>query len=221
MADATESLQAGTITRLETQQHDDERVSVFIDDAFAFGVHQDIVLKHGLHVGQALSRDEQRSLIAEDQLVGAKQRAMDYLAHKPRTETEVRRKLRREDYHRDVIDDTITRLHELGYLDDESYARDYVRGRFQSKGYGPVRVKMELKERGVDRHVADRVVSAYYEEADTLEVARQKARKRWGRLDDEEDPRRRKQKLYRYLKRRGYTYDTIRQVVDEVATQKR
>jgi regulatory protein len=207
---------AGTITALETQTHDADRTSVFLDGDFAFGVHQDLVVKHGLRVGKTLTPEERRTIEQDEQYVQAKQRALDYLAHKPRTEEEVRRKLRQEDVAASVIEDVVARLYELSYLDDEAYAADYVRNRFASKKYGPVRIRRELVERGIDRHVADRAVADLFEDEDPVAAAREHAEKRWRRLADEDDPRRRKQKLYRYLRRRGFTSDTIYPLLDEL-----
>lgn len=210
-------LQAGEITQLTEQTHDSDRISVFIDEEFAFGVHKDLVLKHSLHTGRVLSVDEQRALIEADQVIKAKQRALNYLAHKPRTKTEVRRKLRRNDVPAVVIDQVIDRMVELGYLDDQSYAQEYVRRRFASKGYGPIRIRSELKKRGIDRHLAETAIEEEFAEVDVVEAAREAAEKRWARLSGEEDPRKRRDKLYRHLKRRGYTYDTIRIVIEEIA----
>ncbi len=206
----------GTITALETQKNDENRVSVFLDGTFAFGVHQDVVVKHGLRVGQTLTPEEQQEVEHDEQYVQAKQRALNYLAHKPRTETEVRRTLRREEIPSPVIEDVIARLYELEYLDDEAYAKDYVRNRFASKKYGPDRIRRELKERGIERHVAEEAVQALFADKDLMAVAREHAEKRWKRLADEEDPRRRKQKLYRYLRRRGFTSGTISPILDEL-----
>ena len=205
-----------TITALESQTHDADRTSVFLDGEFAFGVHQDLVVKHGLRVGKTLTAEERRTIEQDEQYVQAKQRALDYLAHKPRTEAEVRRKLRREDAPAPVIEDVVARLYELSYLDDEAYATDYVRNRFASKKYGPVRIRRELVERGIDRPVAERAVDDLFEDEDPVAAARAHAEKRWARLSDEDDPRRRKQKLYRYLRRRGFTSDTIYPILDEL-----
>lgn len=206
----------GTITALETQTHDADRASVFVDGEFAFGVHQDLVVKYELRVGQTLTPEEQQEIEREDKYVRAKQRALDYLAHKPRTEEEVRRKLRRQDLPTPVIDDVVARLYELSYLDDEGYAQDYVRNRFSSKKYGPVRIRRELVERGIDRHIAEDAVTDFFSDEDPKAAAREHAEKRWPRLSDEDDPRRRKQKLYRYLRRRGFTSDTITPLLDEL-----
>ena len=206
----------GTITALEQQSNDAGRTSVFLDGEFAFGVHQDLVVKHGLRVGRTLTPEEQQEIEQDDHYVRAKQRALDYLAHKPRTEEEVRRKLRRQDTPKTVVEDVVARLYELSYLDDEAYAEDYVRNRFASKKYGPVRIRRELVERGIDRHTAEEAVDDLFAEKDLTAVAREHAEKRWARLADEDDPRRRKQKLYRYLRRRGFTSATITPLLDEL-----
>lgn len=211
--------QGGEITKLEAQKNNPDRVSVFIDGEFAFGVHQDLVLKHRLRAGRELTPDERQAIVEDDRVAKAKTRALDYLAHKPRTETEVRRKLRQKEYSEPVIESVIERLHELSYLDDAEYAEQYVERRFASKGYGPVRIRQELRKRGIDRHLAETAVDDFFEDESTLAAAREKAQKRWSRIAREDDARKRRDKLYRYLKRRGYTYDTIRVVIDEMEAQ--
>lgn len=205
---------SATITALETQENNANRTSVFLDGEFGFGVHNDLVVKYELHVGRTLHPREREDLEREDQYVRSKQRALDYLAHKPRTEEEVRRKLQKMDVAPPVVDDVIARLFELDYLDDRAYARDYVRNRFASKKYGPDRIRRELVRRGVDRETADAAVSDLFADKDLEGIAREHAEKRWSRLDDGEDIRRRKQKVYRYLKRRGFPSDTIYPVLD-------
>ena len=206
----------GEITRLAVQKNDSDRVSVFLDGSFAFGVHQDLVLKHQLATGRTISPDEHQALVEEDEVMRAKARALDYLAHKARTEEEVRRKLRQKDYARDVIDQVMAYLRDRGYLDDKAYAHEYVRRRFSHKGYGPVRLQMELKKRGIDRHLAETAVDDLFEDKDQFPAARAQAEKKWPRIAREDDPRKRRDKLYRHLKRRGFTYDVIQQVIDEM-----
>ncbi len=206
----------GTITRLESQVNNDDRVSVFLDGEFAFGVHEDLVVKHNLQVGTSLTPEEIREIENDEQYVDAKQAALDYLAYKPRTEQEVRRKLQQRDVPPPIVDDVVARLYELEYLDDEAYAHDYAHNRFSSKKYGPVRIRRELEERGVDRHLAEAAVDKVFAEEDATAAAWTHAEKRWPRLEGEDDPRRRRQKMYRYLRRRGFKSGTIRPILDEL-----
>lgn len=205
-----------TITKMVVQDKNPNRLSVFLDGAFAFGVYQDVVLEFGLHVGQVLSVAEQQRILAADRIRVAKAKALHYLAHRDRTETEVRRKLQRSGFDEATVDAAVARLVELDYLDDAAYARAYVQGRFRNRGYGPVRLRSELMRRGVARRLIDAAVEGLMEEEDPLDAARTHAQKRWTRLARESDPRKRRKKLSDYLLRRGFTYDTVRQVVDEL-----
>jgi regulatory protein len=64
-------------------------------------------------------------------------------------------------------------------------------------------------------------VDELFAEKDVQAVAREHAEKRWARLSDEDDLRRRKQKLYRYLRRRGFTSGTITPLLDELEREAR
>ncbi len=212
----TTAVEERLITRLEVQKRRTDHASVYVNGAFAFGVHQDLVLQYGLHEGRALSTREQQRIERDDEALRAKAAALGYLAHKPRTEGEVPPRLAQRDYGAAAIDEAVARLRELDYVDDAAYAQDYVRARFASKGYGPVRIRRELAERDVAAHLIDRALEEQMDAEKTLEAARGHARKKWKRLRGEDDPRRRQQKLYDYLWRRGFTTDTIRRVMDEL-----
>ena len=208
---------AGTVTRLEVQKNDVNRVSVYLDGDFAFGVHQDLVLRFELRKGRVLTLDEQIAIERADQVMKARAKAFDYLSYKPRTETEVRRRLGQKGFDDAVVDQVIDRLFELNYLDDAAYAVEYARGRFESGGYGPRRVRHDLRRRGVARRHIEDAVAEVFDRDEALDTAREQAHKRLRRLQREEDPRRRRKKLFDFLVRRGFTYETARRVVDEVA----
>ncbi|HMB89633.1 MAG TPA: RecX family transcriptional regulator [Rhodothermales bacterium] len=212
-------LKEGKITRLAQQKRKPERVSVFVNGDFAFGVHMDLVLEHGLYKGLDLDVPTQLEIIAADRTRAANEVALTYLSYKARTEQEVRRKLARKDFDDTVADRTVARLHELGYLDDAAYAHSYVEGRFRNRGYGPQRLRRDLQKRGVAARHIDAALEAMLEEDDVLDAARGHAEKRWPRLAREPDPYKRRQKLTNYLRRRGFAYETIRRVVEEIAQQ--
>jgi regulatory protein len=214
---AARPLQPGTITRLAAQKKHPDRVSVFLDGAFAFGVAQDLVLEYGLARGRHLSVALQKQLIEADQVLRAKALALGYLAGRARTEHEVRQKLQRHAYGPEVADRVVERLHALGYLDDAAYAQAYVRARFRNRGYGPKRLRSDLMRRGVARSHIDAALDEQLDQDDLDAAARAHAEKRWARLAGEPDPRKRKKKLADYLLRRGFSYDTVRRMVDALA----
>ena len=212
-------LRPGAITRLAQQKRDAERVSVFIDGAFAFGLALDLVLRAGLRKGQALTVPDQQALLDDEERFKAKAAALDYIAYQARTQTEVRRKLVRKGFSDTIADEAVARMHELGYLDDEAYARAYARGRLAGRGHGPQRIRTDLRRRGVAPKTIDAVLDDLVEADDLRETALRHGRKRWLRLASEEDERKRRKKLSDFLVRRGYDYDLIREIVETLEAE--
>lgn len=207
----------GTITRLQAQSGDPDRVSVYLDGRFAFGVYRDTVLAFGLRKGRMLDVDEQRRIRAADDVLRAKAKALHYLGQQARSEHEVRTRLRRSGFAEPAIDEAIGRLRELGLVDDTAYAMAYARSRGERSGYGPRRVRYDLMRRGVPAPLVERAVASVFEErTDVTAVAMEQARKRWSRLAGESDPMRRRKKLHDFLLRRGFDHETVRQVLHEL-----
>jgi regulatory protein len=142
---------------------------------------------------------------------------MDYVARRARTTHEVLQKLKEKGFPEPVAENAVARLCELGYLDDEAYARSYAQRRFEAKGYGPQRIRQELRRRGVPDRYAEAALDELLATVDPLDAARRQAEKRWARLAGETDLRKRRKKLSDFLLRRGFSYDVIRQVTDELA----
>ena len=212
-------LRPGAITRLVQQKRDADRVSVFIDDAFAFGLALDLVVRAGLKKGQRLEVDEQQALLDDEERLRARSVALDYIAYQARTEQEVRRKLARKGFAEHVVEEAVARMAELGYLDDAAYARAYARGRLSGRGHGPQRIRNDLRKRGVAPRVIDAALEDLVEQDDLRETALHHGRKRWVRLQREEDPYKRRKKLSDFLMRRGYDFDLIREVVERLETE--
>ncbi|MDX1421144.1 MAG: RecX family transcriptional regulator [Rubricoccaceae bacterium] len=211
-------LRDGTITRVAQQKRDPERVSVFIDDAFAFGLTLDLAVQEGLRRGTRLTVEEQTALLAKEQVHRARAAALDYLSYGAKTTAEVRRKLRGKGYDEAAVEDALAAMEGYGYLDDAAYARAFVRGRFAGRGYGPQRLRADLYKRGVDRALIDAALDELADAEDLGEAARRHGRRRWRTLAREEDLRKRKKKTMDFLVRRGFSYDLAREVTDELAS---
>jgi len=116
-----------------------------------------------------------------------------------------------------VADQVIARLQARGALDDAAYAHAYLTSRLASRGYGPQRLRQELHQRGIGRALVEEAVQQDLTAEDVLAVARAQAAKRWPRLARETDLARRRQKLWAFLRRRGFPATIVQQVLTEVA----
>ena len=215
-----EELVAGTITRIAPQKKDPSRVSVFIDGKFAFGLHQDIMLHEGLHVRMVLSLEDQRRLLDANQYHAARRVTLEYLSYKPRTQSEVRTKLRDKEFAENIIELTISRYVDLGYLDDERYATSFVRDAINVRRQGLYRIARDLGRRGVDPAIVEAITDEV-DQTQLLEAARKAADKRAKRLNRRADKPVivQRKRVTDFLARRGFASDLIRKVVDELTFQ--
>ena len=118
-----------------------------------------------------------------------------------------------------VAEQVIARLQARGALDDAAYAHAYLTSRLASRGYGPQRLRQELHQRGIGRVLVEEAVQQDLAAQDVLAAARAQAAKRWPRLARETDLVKRRQKLWAFLRRRGFPAAIVQQVLTEVAEE--
>lgn len=206
----------GTLTRIEAQVHDPDRVSLFLDEEFAFGIHVDLVLSFGLKKGQLLTLGEQRALLEADQPLRARQKALQFLASKPRTEHEIRERLTQEGITSITQEDVLVWLRERGFVHDEAYAKAYVESRMQSGKLGSRRVADELRQKGVDRGVIEEALREQKETHGDDSSLLALAQRKWDQLHREADTRKRSKKVFDFLVRRGFSFDEAREVLRDI-----
>jgi regulatory protein len=129
------------------------------------------------------------------------------------SEAELRAKLRRKEFPREVIDTTIDRLRLEKWLDDDRYAAAYARTRVR-KGIGRARIKRELINAGVESGAIVRALDV--PDHDERAAAVVSARKRLAILRRRNDVEVIREKLAAYLFRQGYDSTMARDVVREV-----
>jgi regulatory protein len=128
---------------------------------------------------------------------------------------EVRRRLTTAGYRADLVDGAITRLTELGILDDEVFARTWIESRDRARPRGEGAIRDELRLKGVARATVDGALDERRDEHDgaheRLAAERLLARNR-RRLERVADPRQRRQRAYALLARNGFDPETCREV---------
>ncbi|MGH2377163.1 MAG: regulatory protein RecX [Candidatus Limnocylindria bacterium] len=137
--------------------------------------------------------------------------AVRYLGPRPRSVSEIRRHLRSKRFDDATIDQAIDQLRAQRYIDDEAFARYWIdqRDRFRPKGERAI--VSELLQKGVARDVIEVVVGDREPDSEVTR-AREAIRRpitRWLTLSEVD----RKRKIHQYLAQRGFSYDTIDEVI--------
>lgn len=197
-----------TITALKAQKNPD-RVSVFLDDEFAFGLYR--VVAASLQVGQTLSEEKIGELKDTEDVEKAYQRAINYLSYRVRSESEVRKNLKKHDTPEVIIDEVLERLRRQHLVNDLAFAESWVDNRSTFRPRGRRALGYELRRKGVKRQVIDQVL----EDLDEETLAYRAASKKYRRYRKLAWPEFRK-KMLAYLSRRGFKYYDAAQAVEKV-----
>jgi regulatory protein len=200
--------QEGTISALKVQKRNPQRVNVYLDGEFAFGLAR--ITAAWLHVGQKLSKEKITQLKQQDTQEAAYQRAMRLLSFRPRSSTEIQQKLVRLGFASEVIDAVLTRLMRSGLVDDARFAKEWTDNRNEFRPRGRRALEFELRQHGLKREEIDEALAGLDENSLALQAARKHARKLQG-LPAVEFRR----KLYGFLARRGFDYENAKPAVEQ------
>ena len=129
-------------------------------------------------------------------------RALRFLAYRPRSEAELRARLARAGFSPQEIEGALAKLRGLKLLDDEAFARSFARDRIENRGYGPLRVERELRFKGVAKAVIAEVLKESFDRERDRARARAILERRF-RGQDLQDLKTARRAVA-YLRRRGY-----------------
>lgn len=217
------SEQVGSIISSIERQKRKPRYNIYIEDEFAFGVHEDILIKHRLMKGQSIDKRRMEEILQDEERQQAYLYSIRWLGARPRTRKEIFDRLKSKGYEEGIIEETVKRLSEQNYVDDADYAKRWAEERVRLHKKGRRWIQQELKEKGVaEQHIQDALTEVDTEaEWDSALVL---ARKKWhSGSSSSKDDRARYQKTLAYILRRGYPMDlasrAVRKIADEADTE--
>jgi regulatory protein len=202
------------ITDIQVQKKRRDRVAIFLDGEFAFGLHQDVLLAAGIATGDELTPAQIESIQQLEARRSGKEKAIRLLAHRARSRKEIVDRLKQAGYAPQDIDWVIEELQRLKLLDDAEFARLYARTRMITKPVGAFLMRQELKQRGLADKEIENAVAVGYEEQSEREVARElaaKNKKKQVRLDEDKA----KQRVADFLLRRGFHWDIVNEIIED------
>ncbi|RMD90100.1 MAG: regulatory protein RecX [Calditrichaeota bacterium] len=202
------------ITRLETQKKNKNRVSVFVNDEFAFGADLELIRNYGLQEGSLVTRKLVDEILLKDTKKRIKEKAFRYLAGRAHSEKELKTKLAQKGFDAKLIEEVIMELKSKNFIDDESFAFSYVRSRLIHRPAGERLLRQELWQKGIHEEIINRVLQKVFNETPQAELAQQLVVKLNRRYQNLEENKKRK-RIYEFLIRRGFDWELVKEVVDK------
>lgn len=216
--DKNECTTRGIITLVQAQQKKKQRYNIYIDHEYAFSVHEDVLIAHRLLKDTVIHEEEIKNIIRQEEKQKMVQASVRYLSYRARTTKEVHDYLLRKQFDEELIEDIIHKLLDQGYLNDESFAQQWVQERLFTKQKGSYLLREELKQKGIENHLISDALSriSFDQEAEVCLVL---ARKKYHTYRHNEDWTI-KQKVCRYLQGRGFSFEIIECVYERLMKEK-
>jgi len=152
--------------------------------------------------------------VSRKDLGSAKRASYHLLKIRPRSENELRSRLKIKGFQKDIIDSAIEELYRIGLLDDLAFARLWVESRIM-KPLGLNRLSYELKIKGVDKDIIKQVISDFDSPEKEKIVVRELFQKKLKKLENL-DKQKIKSRLWSFFLRKGFSKDIVYDVLREL-----
>lgn len=185
------------------------KYKVEVDGEFAFVLYKKELDRFGIRENEELSEEIYHTIKKEVVLKRAKLRALHLLSDMDRTRAGLREKLRKNMYPEDIVDAVIAYVDSFGYLNDDRYAENFVLSHKAQKSRKELFALLNAK--GISSEQAERAMESCYGEDEEKEAICRILQKK--KIDTQTGSEQEMQKIYGYLARKGFRYETIRQVI--------
>lgn len=190
-----------------------DKIHIYIDGEYLLTVDEIFWFSCGLVSGDEINEEE---LTAFEEAAGSRRAfnsALNSLDYRDHSEKEIRAKLLRK-HDADYVDEAVEKLIDLDLVNDERYAENYSRELFERKKFGKMRIKSELRAKGISADIANAAVEELFEEEEPDNVQRIVdiiGKRYYNRMNDEV----RRKKVFSALQRMGYSFSDIREAMSE------
>lgn len=199
------------ITKLARQKHNDKRVSVFVDDEYAFSVLDEIIIEYNIALNMDVTLLPLDKIKEEDDYKTCLTVAFNHISVSDKSEKQMRDFLLKKRFLGESVEKVIKRLKELNYIDDRAFAKTFIE---HSKKSGKKALIYKLQSKGISMEDIDLALeneSDEIQEEKALDLAIKQLPK-YDKFSDFE----KKQKLNAFLIRHGFTWDIISNVIEKV-----
>lgn len=188
------------------QQKKKDRVNVYLDDKFGFGIDLDNFVLLNLRVNQELTDEEIEKIVRKAEFQKSLDKILRFATVRPRSEKEIRDYFKRKKYHISIYDSLLEKLKHFELLDDLKFAKWWIDQRMQFKPKSKRIIIQELRTKGISQNnIDDAFGETVIDEEKLAKELLNKKMYKWKNLEH----RIAKQKMSQYLAGKGFGWDVI------------
>ncbi|OLN21354.1 recombination regulator RecX [Domibacillus antri] len=196
------------ITKISVQQKRTDRYNIEVDGEYAFSVDEAVLIEFNLQKGREMTKAEAEKIQIRDNVRKGFNAAIHYLSIRMRSEKEVQDYLKKKEVDEASRQEILTRLHDMGYVNDSQFADAFIKTQMQTTDKGPYLIHRELKEKGINEETAFSLMEQFTEEEQMEKAARlyEKQLKKYKR----DSAFLQKKKAEEYVMTKGYSASSIK-----------
>lgn len=138
---------------------------VYLDNE-EIDLYENIILKYNLLLKKEIDSNLLEIIKEDNKKEDAYERALNYISVKMRSKKEIEKYLKKREYDNNLIHDIISRLEELGLINDENYIKAYISDKINLTNDGPNKIKQNL----INEKMNEDLVEKYINEIDKEEL---------------------------------------------------
>ena len=203
------------VSSIKVQKKNKTRFSVFVNDKFLIGISDSALTTFNIRKGKEITRDLLQSLIDHEEQFAAREYMIGLLSRRDHSRKELYTKSLKKGFETSYLNDVLDQLEQKGYIDDQSFAEKFVHDKFEFRHWGPYKIRAELGKKGIYGDDADRALNKVLDKQDIVDSMYDLISKKKARYLREE-PEKRRNKIFDFLRRKGYDSSVILKHLDEL-----
>lgn len=203
------------ITKIESDKKDINRVYIYLDGDFFKSTLKEISFNLNLYEGKKIDRKTLNEIILKEDIIKCKNKALQIINGASQSKKNLKNKLLKYGFEKDIIDRVILNLEEYDLINDKKLAQNIIKDKRRIKGFGKNRIFYDLLKKGISKDIAQNEINRLENKELELENAIYLAKKKYKKIKDT-DKRKIYQKMANHLSYKGFDYDIIKKAINEV-----
>ncbi|MCF6269065.1 MAG: recombination regulator RecX [Melioribacteraceae bacterium] len=194
------------------------KIILSFDESEKLEIYYDVYLTFSLLKGGEITSQKIDEIKLTNAEFEVKNSAFRFLSNRNHSAFELETKLKKKGFDPEIIQKVIIDLKDKMYLNDFTFAENFVRNRVERRKEGIIKITSELYKKGIAREIIAEVTEAINENPKNYENAFELGKSKYEIIikRGETDKNKIKSKLFNFMRGRGFTSDIIVEVIKEL-----